>query len=78
MKVKNWTTGEIKECDTMTYCNDMDIIVECPECGKRVTFGSLYNSGDWFEPKGVWRVGICEECAKKHWKQEEEKENKQD
>lgn len=67
MKVINWRTKEEKEVDNRTYCSDMDKIVECPECGKKVTYGSLYNTGDWFEPKGVWRIGICPECAEKEW-----------
>lgn len=65
MLVKNWTTGEEKECDTRVYSNDMDVLCECPECGKKVPYGNLYNAGDWFEPKGVWRVCICEECMNK-------------
>lgn len=68
MKAKNFRTGEIKEINNLTYCNDMDRIVECPECGKKVRYGKLYNVGEWFEPKGVWRFGICPECAEKEWK----------
>lgn len=72
MLVKNFKTGVIKEVDTKVYTNDMDLIVECPQCGKRVKFGDLYNSGDWFEPDGVWRIGICIECAEKEWNRVEE------
>lgn len=67
MKAKNYRTGEMKEVDNFVYCTDMDKIVECPECGKKVRYGELYNVGDWFEPSGVWRLGICPECAEKEW-----------
>ena len=72
MKVVNWNTKEEKEVDTKIYSNDMDVMCECPECGKKVRFGQLYNAGDWYEPKGIWLVGICKECAEKIWERERE------
>lgn len=70
MKIKNYKTGEIKECDTTCYCDDMDTPVTCPECGKRTTFGETYNTGDWFTVNGMWRVCICKECAERIWAEE--------
>lgn len=67
MKAINWRTKEVKEVDNFVYCTDMDKVVECPECGKKVRYGNLYSVGDWFEPNGVWRLGICPECAEKEW-----------
>lgn len=76
MKIKNFKTGEIKDCDTVTYSDDMSLPVTCPECGKRTTFGNLYNTGDWFNLSGIWRVCICKDCAERIWKEEEEEYRK--
>ena len=73
MIVNNIVTKELKDIDTKIYSNDMEEVVQCPECLKRVKFGDLYNTGDWFEPKGIWRVGICEECAEKWWRKQNDK-----
>ncbi len=73
MKIVNWKTKEEKECDTKVYSNNMDEIVECPECGKKFRFEQMYNVGDWYEPKFIWNVGICPECAEKHWEKETKK-----
>jgi hypothetical protein len=75
MIVKNWVTKELKDIDTKVYSNDMEEVVQCPECLKRVKFGELYNTGDWFEPKGIWRIGICEDCAERWWKQSDKRKN---
>lgn len=72
MLVKNWETGEAKEVDTLTYCNDMDRLCICPECMQKIKFGDLINTDDWYDTNGIWRVGICSECATGYWKKKGE------
>jgi hypothetical protein len=71
MIVYNVKTNVKKECDTTTYTEDMERIVECPECGKRYKFGDGINAGNWFNEKTIWRVAICPECAERIWKDED-------
>lgn len=70
MIVYNVKTNVKKECDTKTYTEDMERIVECPECGKRYKFGDGINAGNWFNEKTIWRVAVCPECAERIWKDE--------
>ncbi len=70
MIVFNTKTGVKKECN-VCFLDDMDKIVECPECGKKYRFGDGINAGDWYNENTMWRVGICPKCAEKIWRQKE-------
>lgn len=58
------------------YSDDMDEIVNCPHCGRKVTFGECYTSKEihteyWFG------YAVCEECydmertREKEWEKRE-------
>lgn len=44
-----------------SYSDDMDEIVNCPHCGKEVTFGSCYTSKEIHTPHG-FGYAVCEKC----------------
>lgn len=52
-----------------TYSVDMDEIVNCPHCGRQVTFGECYTSRQIHTEHGMG-FGVCEECYEKEWKAE--------
>lgn len=60
------------ECDTVLLTHDMDLLVECPYCHKKVKLGDTYSAGDFYDMSGCWKIGICEDCAKKIWENENE------
>lgn len=44
-----------------SYGFDMDEIVNCPHCGKEVTYGSCYTSREIHTPHG-FGYAVCEKC----------------
>lgn len=70
MKARNYKTQEEKEVD-YEFTDDMEKMTQCPECGKYVTYGEMYNTGEWFTMNGIWRLAVCPDCAKKIWKEHE-------
>lgn len=44
-----------------TYCDDINEIVNCPECGKKVTFGDCYASLEIHTNVG-FGYAVCEKC----------------
>ena len=76
MIVYNIKTKEKKQINNTTYTEDMDRIVECPECGKKHRFGDGIAIGDWFTEDGMWRIDVCPDCAEKYWDEMKTEENK--
>lgn len=76
MIVYNSKTKETKQINNTPYTEDMDRIVECPECGKKHRFGDGIAIGDWFTEDGMWRIDVCPDCAEKYWDEMENKESK--
>ena len=54
MIVYNTKTKEKKQINNTPYTEDMERIVECPECGKKHRFGDGIAIGDWFTEDGMW------------------------
>ena len=44
-----------------SYSRDMDEIVNCPHCGRKVNFGSCYTSREMYTPGGLG-YAVCGEC----------------
>lgn len=44
-----------------TYSDDMDEIVNCPHCGKELSFGETYTSMEFHTEMG-FGYGVCENC----------------
>lgn len=49
------------EWNVKTYCEDMDEIINCPHCGKKLTFGESYTSHEIHTAFGIG-YGVCEKC----------------
>lgn len=54
-----------------TFSMDMDEIVNCPHCGREVTFGECYTSRQIHTEHGMG-YAVCEECYKAEWEAEKE------
>ena len=55
--------------------SDMNVMVNCPHCGKKIRFGETYTSRQFHNWVGLG-LGVCEKCYEKEW--EEEREAKKD
>ena len=54
-----------------TFSMDMDEIVNCPHCGREVTFGECYTSRQIHTEHGMG-YAVCEECYEAEWEAEKE------
>lgn len=54
-----------------SYSEDMDEIVNCPHCGRKVTFGSCYTSRE-IHTLGGSGYAVCGECYDAERVKEEE------
>ncbi|MCL2632330.1 MAG: hypothetical protein FWD45_04525 [Coriobacteriia bacterium] len=45
---------------------DMDTLVNCPHCGKSLSFGEAYTSRQ-FHSKAGFGYGVFTDCYKKEW-----------
>ena len=67
------------EWTVRSYSNDMDEIVNCPHCGRKVTFGECYTSKEIHTECG-FGYAVCEECydmertREKEWRKREQAE----
>ena len=59
--IKSIPYGVPDEWNVKSYSDDMDEIVNCPHCGKEVTFGSCYTSREIHTPNG-FGYAVCEKC----------------
>ncbi len=48
------------------YSEDMNEIVNCPHCGKKLKYGDTYTSLEIHNNMG-FGFGVCEKCYKKEW-----------
>ena len=55
--------------DCRTYCADMEQIVNCPHCGKKLEFGDTYTSRVIHTLYGMG-FGVCQKCYEKEWREE--------
>lgn len=64
-----------------TYLQDLDEIVNCCQCGRKLKYGECYTSLEVHINFGIG-FGVCEECYEKEWQRrnneiwEEEKKRK--
>lgn len=83
MKFKKWNVLLHKYEETeipdswncKTYSDDMDEIVNCPQCGRRLRFGETYTSLEVHTSIG-FGFGVCQECYDKEWERKRSEENK--
>ena len=48
----------------VTYCEDLDEIINCVQCGREVEFGDTYTSKEVHTSIG-FGYSVCEDCYKK-------------
>lgn len=51
---------------TLLYTNDMDELVNCVSCGKKVKFGETYTSREVHSNMG-FGYPVCEKCYSEEW-----------
>lgn len=62
-----YVTPEDWECKA--YCEDMDEIVNCAQCGKQLRFGHTYTSIEIQTSMG-FGYGVCEDCHLDEWERQ--------
>lgn len=53
------------------YSNEMDLIVNCPQCGKELRYGECYTSLEIHTKLGMG-YGVCSGCYESERKRKEE------
>ena len=77
MKAQKWNSKTRKYYDynlpegAYLYSDDMDKIVTCARCGRRMLFGDGYPSRQ-IHTKYGFRYTVCEKCYDKERKEEQE------
>jgi hypothetical protein len=51
------------------YEDEMDTVIACAQCGKKMTFGDGYTSRQIHTDMG-FGFAVCEKCYEKEWKEE--------
>ena len=75
LKKWNWKTREYDpyeisdDWNVKTYSNDMDEIVNCPHCGRKVEFGDTYTSREIHTEHG-FGYSVCGDCYARAWERE--------
>lgn len=55
------------------YCADMNTVINCAECGRKMTYGEGYTSRRIHTKMGFGYC-VCEECYRKEWADERTRE----
>lgn len=74
LKIKKWNYETHKyddyevpdEWNCKTFSFDMDEIINCPHCGKKIKIGDSYTSLELHNDFG-FGYAVCDECYKKEW-----------
>ncbi len=72
LKKWNWLTQAYEDkvvpsdWNCKAFSTDMDEIIDCPHCGKRLTVGESYTSMELHTDKG-FGYSICADCYEKEW-----------
>lgn len=64
-----------EDWNCLIYSEDMNEIVNCPHCGKKLLWGNTYTSLEIHNNVG-FGYGVCAECYEAEWKRREEAEGK--
>ena len=69
-KTREYDPYEIPDdWNVKTYSNDMDEIVNCPHCGRKVAFGDCYTSLEIHTEHG-FGYSVCGDCYAREWERE--------
>lgn len=73
----NWDKREYEDCEIpddwscKVYSEDMDEIVNCAHCGKKIRFGEGYTSME-IHTKAGWGYVVCKDCYAEEWERRDE------
>lgn len=73
----NWDKREYEDCEIpddwncKVYSEDMDEIVNCAHCGKKIRFGEGYISVE-IHNKAGWGYAVCKDCYAEEWERRDE------
>ena len=73
----NWKKHEYEPLEVpddwncKTYSPDMNEIINCPHCGKEISFGDGYTSREIQTEYGFGYM-VCADCYRKEWDRESE------
>lgn len=77
MKAKKWNpkTREYQDYElpknAYMFSNDMEKVIACAQCGRKMAFGDGYTSRQIHTKYGLG-YAVCEKCYEKEWKEERE------
>ena len=63
-----------KDWKCTVYCEDMDQVINCPQCGKKLKYGETYTSLE-IHSVGGFGYAVCEKCYEKEWKRRKKYKN---
>ena len=83
MKLKKWNVKEHEyedynvpdDWNVKTFSNDMDEIVNCCQCGKKMRYGEGYTSLEVHTPTCGFGYCTCDSCYEEEWKRRREELN---
>ena len=56
------------EWNCKPHSEDMEEVINCPHCGKKLKFGESYTSMEIQTLIYGFGFGVCEECYEEEWK----------
>lgn len=59
------------EWNLVLYSEDMDLVVNCINCGKDLVYGNGFTSQEWHNPFGLG-FPVCEDCYSEESKRRSE------
>lgn len=77
----NWDKREYEDCEIpddwncKVYSEDMDEIVNCAHCGKKIRFGDCYTSME-IHNKAGWGYAVCKDCYAEEWEKRRDESHK--
>ena len=83
MTLKKWNVKEHEyedynvpdDWNVKTFSNDMDEIVNCCQCGKKMRYGEGYTSLEVHTPTCGFGYCTCDSCYEEEWKRRREELN---
>lgn len=65
-KTHKYDKVKVPEADYIVYTDNMEQLVTCPHCGKKIIYGNAYTSLEFHNCAG-FGYPVCEKCYKKEW-----------
>lgn len=59
--------------DVDFFRTDLNTIVSCACCGKKLPYGGTYTSRELYAGPGLFGMAVCPECHEAEWEREKER-----